>query len=640
MPPENPPTSPTLRDRLRYAFDNTMARGTPALIGWLVVATLALVVLFSIVVLAGDFAPESGDGERPGVIRQLFNSLLHAMDPGTVAGDDGKWPFLLLMLLLTIAGLLIVSALIGVLATGLDRQIEELRKGRSAVLERDHTLVLGWSETVFTVLTELAIANENEPDPSVVILGDRDRVEMEDAIRAKVRDLRNTRVVCRTGDPTDLTDLRVASPQTARAVIILSPADEGDPDSQVIKTMLALTRGPDRRDEPYRIVAEIHDPSNMEAARLVGGAEAVLVDKRETISRLLVQSARQKGASLVYNDLLDFEGDEVYMHRDPALDGRSFGDALLAYEDCAVIGMRAFGEVELNPDPETEIVPGSEIVAIAEDDARLQSATAATEPVDDDAIVVAPPRPAATGRVLILGFNGRTPTVINEFARYLAPGSSLTVVADFPPAREAIERECSDCGGLEVATEVGNTTDRRTLERLGVGGYDHVIVMPYSDQLDHQRADARTLVTLLHLRDIIGGDGSGPAPTLTSEMLDDRNRELAQVTRVDDVIVSDRILSLMLTQLSENERLAAVFGELFAADGSEIYLRPAGEYVKLGRTVSFATVVAAAARRGEVAVGIRVPGDSDDPRGYELNPPKSRRARFGEDDRVIVLAED
>jgi voltage-gated potassium channel Kch len=638
--PAEPQPHPSLRDRLRYGFDNTMARGTPALIGWLVLATVTLVVLFSAVVLLGDFAPRSDGGERPGLIRQVFNSLLHAMDPGTVAGDGGKWPFLLLMLMLTMAGLLIVSALIGVLATGLDRKIEDLRKGRSAVLERDHTLVLGWSETVFTVLRELAIANENERDPSVVILSSRDRVEMEDAIRAKSADLRNTRVVCRTGSPTNLTDLQIAAPHMARSVIIVSPEGEADPDSHVIKTMLALTRAPGRRDAPYRIVAEIHDPSNLEAARLVGGDEAVLVDKRETISRLLVQSSRQKGASLVYIDLLDFEGDEVYMHRDPALDGLSFGETLLAYEDCAVIGVRAFGEVKLNPPMDTEIVPGSEIVAIAEDDERLNNAQRASAEVDEDAIVAAPQRANEPGRVLILGWNGRTPSVINEFAGYLAPGSSVNVVAEFEPARDALARECTDCGELDIQLELGNTTERRTLEAIGVGDFDHVIVMPYSDQLDHERADARTLVTLLHLRDIISRAGDGPGPTLTSEMLDDRNRELAQVTRVDDVIVSDRILSLMLTQLSENERLAQVFAELFAAEGSEIYLRPAGEYVELGREVSFATVVAAASRRGEVAVGVRVPGDAEDAAGYRMNPLKSHRVSFSEEDRVIVLAED
>jgi ion channel POLLUX/CASTOR len=617
-----------------------MARGTPALIGWLLVATAVLVALFSVVVLLGDFAPEDEEGDKPGVVRQFFNSLLHAMDPGTVAGDDGKWPFLVLMLLLTIGGLLIVSALIGVLATGLDRKIEELRKGRSVVLERDHTLVLGWSETVFTVLTELAIANENERAPSVVILADRDRVEMEDLIRVKVPDLRNTRVICRTGSPVDLADLRVASPQTARAVIILSPESEGDPDAQVIKTILALTRGPDSREAPLRIVAEIHNPTNMEAARLVGGDQAVLVDKRETISRLLVQSSRQKGASVVYNDLLDFEGDEVYMHRDPSLYGRTFGDALLAYENCSVIGLRAFGKVELNPPPDSEILPGSEVVAIAEDDAMLAAGEPAAGVVDEEAIVARPRRPDDPSRVLILGWNVRTPGVINEFSRYLAPGSSVNVLADFAPAEEAIARECGDCGELEIAVELGSTTDRRTLDRAGLSGYDHVIVMPYSDLLDHQRADARTLVTLLHVRDIVGDAVNGDGPTLTSEMLDDRNRELAQVTRVDDVIVSDRILSLMLTQLSENERLAAVFGELFAAEGSEIYLRPADDYVEVGREVSFATVVEAARRRGEVAVGIRLTASDRDDSGFDLNPPKSRTASFHESDRVIVLAQD
>ena len=636
---QEPETRPSLRERLRYAFDNTMARGTPALIGWLVAATAALVAVFSLVVLLGDFAPEREGGERPGVIRQFFDSLTHTLDPGVVAGDQGKWPFLALMLLLTLCGLLIVSALIGVLATGLDRKIEELRKGRSVVLERDHTLVLGWSETIFTVLGELAIANENERDPSVVVLADRDRVEMEDAIRAKVPDLRNTRVICRTGSPVDLSDLRVASPQTARAVIILSPEGDPDPDSQVIKAILALTRGPARRADPYRIVAEIHDPSNMEAARLVGGDEAVLVDKRETISRLLVQSSRQSGASVVYNDLLDFEGDEVYMHRDPSLYGRTFGDALLAYEDCAVIGLRAFGEIKLNPPADTEILPGSEVVAIAEDDERLAAARPMAAQVDEHAIVAARPRPDDPAAVLVLGWNGRTPSVINEFARYLAPGSRVTVLADHAPAREAIDRECSECGDLEIEVEIGSTTDRRTLDAANVSEFDHVVVMPYSDVLDHQRADARTLVTLLHLRDIVAGE-NGDAPTLTSEMLDDRNRELAQVTRVDDVIVSDRILSLMLTQLSENERLAAVFGELFAAEGSEIYLRPAAEYVRLGREVTFATVVEAARRRGEVAVGVHVAGAAEDVRGYDLNPPKSRRFSFAEADRVIVLAEE
>ena len=66
-------------------------------------------------------------------------------------------------------------------------------------------------------------------------------------------------------------------------------------------------------------------------------------------------------------------------------------------------------------------------------------------------------------------------------------------------------------------------------------------------------------------------------------MLDLRNRALAEVTRADDFIVSDRMTSLLLSQVAENKHLKAVFDDLFDPEGSEIYLRPASEYVAAGR---------------------------------------------------------
>src|SRR3982751_3150845 len=143
---------PTLPQKLRYRFDNTMSRGTPALVGWLAIVTILLVALFSAITLIAGFAPKDENGNRPGLVGQGFKTLLHALDPGTVAGDTGKWPFLLTMFGITIGGLFVVSALIGVIATGLDNKIQDLRKGRSFVIESDHTLVLGWSESVFPIL--------------------------------------------------------------------------------------------------------------------------------------------------------------------------------------------------------------------------------------------------------------------------------------------------------------------------------------------------------------------------------------------------------------------------------------------------------------------------------------------------------
>jgi voltage-gated potassium channel Kch len=633
-------SKPTIHQRLRYAFDNTMARGTPALVGWLALVTLALIAVFTAVVLIADIAPEDQDSTRDGVIGQAFNSLLHALDPGTIAGDGGHWPFLVAMLLVTLGGLFVVSALIGVIATGLDSRIEEMRKGRSVVLEENHTLILGWSDTIFTVLAELEIANESQKRPSAVVLADRDKVEMDDLIREKVRPKR-TRVVTRSGSPIDLGHLGLVRPELARSIVVLSPEDDGDPDAQVIKTILALTKGRGHRDRAYHVVAEVQEPANLKAAELVGGAEVELIDKRETIARLVVHAARQSGASVAFIELLDFKGDEIYFREDPALAGGSFADALLAYEDCAPIGViDAEGKVRLNPSSERPIAAGERLVAIAADDTHLAAASPSQGQVDEEAIVSTPASPREPESILVLGWNQGAPAVIREFDQFLLTGSDLLLVSDEPNVGARVEHAAEEVSNATIKFRQGSPSDRATLEAIELERFDHVIVLS-DDKLDAQRSDARTLVTLLHLRDI--AEQRGAVFSVVSEMIDERNRQLAEVTRVDDVIVSDKIISLMLTQISENRELAQVFKELFSAGGSEIYLRPAGDYVATGREIPYATVVEAARRRGECAIGYRSAAGADDPDldfGVHINPAKSQLLTLAEDDRVIVLAEE
>jgi ion channel POLLUX/CASTOR len=633
------PRKITLRQRLRYAFDNTMAKGTPALVAWLGLATAGLVFAFSLLVVAARLAPANDQGVRPGFGRQLFDTLVHAFDSGAFAGDWGNVAFFLAMMGVTIGGIFIVSALIGVISAAFDARLDELRKGRSLVLEEGHTLILGWSEAVFAILSELAIAKESDRKAVVVVMADRDKVEMEDAIRAKVGDTGKMRIVCRSGVRTDLSDLEIVSPHEARAIIVLSE-DEEEPDSDVIKTVLALTQGPDRQEAPYHIVAEIHETANLQAARIVGGDEVVVLDKSQTIARLLVQASRQSGISVVYTDLFDFGGDEIYFRNDPSLVGRTFHDARLAYEDATVIGLRTSTGSKLNPTGDAVIGAGDDLIALASDDSVLAVARPAVGIVDTTAIDVSGVQERHAQKVLILGWNGRSASVVRELDQYLEPGSAVTVVADHPRAADEIASRCIGLRNVNVAFHPGVTTDRTTLDGLDVAQYESVIVMCYSDTLPPQRADAHTLVTLLHLRDM--GSRTGRQFSIVSEMLDDRNRRLAQVTKVDDVIVSEKVISLIAAQISENAELADVLGDVLDAEGSEVYLRPAGLYLRPGSEASFATIVEAAARRGETAIGYRDGDhlhDASKNFGVVLNPPKSRSFIAGESCRVIVLAE-
>ncbi|MDP9483832.1 MAG: potassium transporter TrkA, partial [Chloroflexota bacterium] len=204
-----------------------------------------------------------------------------------------------------------------------------------------------------------------------------------------------------------------------------------------------------------------------------------------------------------------------------------------------------------------------------------------------------------------------------------------------------IQRLESGLSAQRIAYRAGDSTDRATIDSLGVEDFDHIIVLCYSDTLDASRADARTLVTLLHLRDIasrLERDFS-----IVSEMLDLRDRALAEVARADDFIVSDRLISLMIAQVAESKHLNAVFSDLLDPAGSEIYLKPAGDYVALGVELPFAAVLESARRRNEVAFGYRIAaraGDAAAAYGVTINPAKAGPITLAAADRVIVLAED
>lgn len=635
-----PHSAVTWRDQLRYRFENTLSRGPVAIMGWLGLISVLVVLLAAAAVMILRVGTEPGNAASElGFVEGAWTSLMHALDSGNLAGDQG-WLLRLLMLGVTLCGIFIVSILIGTVTSGLEARLDEMRKGRSRVLEVQHTLILGWSGKIYSIIGELLIANANQKSACIVILADRDKVEMEDDIRAKFPDTATTRVICRRGNPLDLDDLEVGSPHTARSVIVLAPEID-NPDIYVIKSVLALTNNPHRKTEPYHIVAEIRHARNLEAAGLVGGEEAVFVQGEDLIARVTAQTCRQSGLSVVYTELLDFDGAEIYFKEEPALVGRSYREALIAYDDSAVMGIvRADGTPRINPSMKTRIEKGDQIIAISEDDDTLVL-TKQRPPAPDRSVIVRGERPMPRPeRTLILGWNEKAAAIIRELDNYVAPGSEVVVVAQREGVREEAQALLRQLRRQTLKFASSDITSRAVLNALQVTGFNHIILLSYT-HLPMQEADAQTLIALLHLRSI--AESSGRPLAIVSEMMDLRNRALAEVAKADDYIVSDKLVSLMLSQLSENKHLDRVFRELFSADGSEIYIRPIRDYVRTGVPVDFYTLIEAAAQRGETAIGYRrvaLASDKEQGYGVRLNTDKREKVVFEDGDQLVVLAED
>lgn len=631
---ERPDVQPGLGERVRYLFDKSMSAGTVALIGWLGVLSLAVIVAASLFLMVTSIAPE---GEPPrNFVEGAWESLMRTIDAGTLGGDLG-WGYRIVMLVVTLVGIFIFSALISVLSSGLEAKITELRKGRSRVLETGHTIILNWSPSIVDILSELAMANAGRKDARVVILAARDKVEMEDEIAAKAPKLGRMRVICRSGDPCDLTDLAIVNPGAAKSVIVMSPEGD-DPDAQVVKTILAVTNGGAKGVRSHQIVAEIREARNVELAKIVGGAEVQVVLADDLISRILVQSTRQSGLSAVFAELLGFDGSEIYTAKVAGLGGKTFGDALGLFDKGLLIGQCDENAVRINPPMDTVLREGEELVVIALDKATITTRHGAPGPVD---LSVMRPRAETTEsveRVLMMGWNRRGSAIAYELSRFTLPGSVLHIVADAPGFEADVARFAGAFANLTVTHRVMDTTRDAALRSLDLGAYDHIIVLGYTDAMSAQSADTRTLVTLLQLRRL--AEATGRHINVVSEMADARNRALAEVTRADDFVVSNQLVSLMLAQASENRHLSAIFGELLDENGSEIYIRPVTDYVAIDAPVNFYTIMEAARLRGEVAIGYKETVNDRGARnlgGVVVNPEKGARM-YRASDAVVVLA--
>ncbi len=626
-------------DKVRYKMDNMFSKGPSMMILWLGVLTLFIILLAAVLIAgfgikpAGEAAPDFGEA--------FWQSLMRTLDPGTMSGDMG-WVFRLVMLFVTIGGIFVMSTLIGLLSNGIEQRLEELRRGRSRVIETHHTVILGWTEQVYTIIMELINANMNVPDACIVVMGNLDKVKMENLLREKIKRQSHTRIVVRSGNPVETNALEILSLDTAKSIIVLSPESD-DPDSEVIKTCLAITKNPERKKQPYHIVAELRDPKNLEVAKVVGKDEVEWLLTGDIIARVVAQTCRQSGLSVVYTDLLDFAGDEIYFCEDPSLYGKPFGDVLSLFSKNAVMGLWPKGGTPvLNPPMDTLLQKGDRLFLLAEDDDRIFLDDSPADTFDSDAIVhyaAHQDRPEST---LLLGWNWRAPLILRELDHYVPKGSHLMIMSDAGLQGKHEAWSPDALSNMKVFIKQGDTTDRSLLEGLGLEKFDHVVLLCYSDALPAQVADSRTLITLLHLRDIITKQ-PGCHFSITSEMLDIRNRNLAEVTKADDFIVSDKLISLMFAQIAEQKALNAVFKDVFDPEGSEIYLKPVSQYIKLDDPVNFYTLIEASRRKGEIALGYRRFKDRNDSSrayGVVLNPFKPDEIRFDQRDKIILIARD
>ena len=621
--------------RLRYNFDNSIAKaGTFVLYVLLLMMVIALIMVgVKSTLLAIPALTQAADPANLSFFDLFWASFTKILS----LGGEPTWADRIVAVMYWVTTTALTASVIGYVVGAIQRTFARLRKGRSPIVDSNHTLILGWSSRIFPILQELAIANQNVRKPVVVIFAPHDREFMEDEIESRTENLGKLKIVTRSGEPSNPIDLKRTNISNAKSVIILDADESGD--ANVVSTVLAVKAV--NSNPNLRIVAELDDRDTAEAISVATLGQVLSVRSHEVIARVTAQASRQPGLSTVILDLLDFSGDEIYFSEIPALDGKTYADALLSFNTASVIGIvDAKGKTHLNPKGTTKIQKGSKIIAIAQDDDQVTYTGIREELVKKTAKIAEPA--AKPEHLLVIGWSEMGRSVITELAAFLPKGSTVHILARKSLVAEDQLKSLDFGSNIKVTTaSVTGDIDDLT-EAASARHYDEVIVLGYRNAISEAEADAQTMLTMLQMNRLFEAPGNGVEPTrLVAEILDGRKAEIARVAAVDDLVVSDNLAALLIAQVSENPGLAPVFEDLFDADGASLSVRDIALYTSVGKEVSYAQLVANARAKGESAVGYRsaVKSVGDAAAGVKINPSKEAMFTPQKGDSLIVVAD-
>jgi len=456
----------------------------------------------------------------------------YVADPGTHADATGTL-VRFVSFLITIGGMVIFALMIGIISDFISERVDDLKQGKSRVIESGHTLLLGWSDKSLAIVEQICLANESEGGGQIVVLANDGKQDMEaKLLYATERStsehqikLLGTEVIFRSGNPLMEHELRKVSVATARSIIVLSPpdTDADEADSLIVRQVLAIKavlngRGP-------HMVVEMQDIDNKTLVELVDGDQhkVEVVVAHDIIGRLMLQCAREPGLAHVLEGLLGFDGDEFYIEGWSALVGKSFFDITCRFDDAVPIGVKRGQDdtICINPPNDYIIREGDKILCLAEDNDTYE-VNDGSYSLEQGQVHTLARRRRKEEKLLFCGWRRDMADMISLLDELVVHGSELWLFNQVP-VRERGEllkdkdnKEEVETKNLIIKNAIGSPIVRRNLRVLAaldskglptgrvitLDEFDSILILSDAGAPDTVSSDSRSLASLLLVQDL------------------------------------------------------------------------------------------------------------------------------------------
>ena len=574
--------------------------------------------------------------------------------------------------------ILFISTVIGNMSA-LFTKLELKRSPMESDVHTGHTIILGWTRNIFTIINQL-VCDDKGAGGDIVILADRNVDEMWQEIAENCVDVHAGEIDVLQGSICSPKNISRVGIQMARQVLVLgygSSKLEGSAqeelsaanlnkqkansilDSYVLKATIACCQAWDQertgrgKGDGYclPVIATVH---SLDVARTIesGLPQSIrehvrlhVVDTSEIIARCLTQIIASPRLSDVFRQLSSYDdeasrneeevGCEIYshvVHQD--LIGQNFDECYFGYERALPIGYAKGERVFLNPRPDSEeaqyrLKEGDRLILVARHNKECLNWKANDT---RGASFEASPQVKTAKNYLVFGYGEKAEKVVEWLPDYAPNGSTIQVAASFA------EKFKSDKCTYEAITEEDST--KRDLETIiknisseRIDRADSLAIIATHTELPSH--DSRILMSLtsLHAK---SKRGLHTRPIII-ELHDAATYELAKCFGLPVSIISTEMVCNFLVQLAEDRYRGTVFQELLEPEGNELYLRPASKYLARNeRKLSFQTIMQRARHLGELAIGYAPEGKRN-----VMLAPKDREklldfTQYGD---IVVVAE-
>lgn len=525
------------------------------------------------------------------VTEAFWESLMQFIDTGNISAVEANFGIVITFLAVTFIGVCGWGLLIAMINNSLQDKIQNLSRGNAFIMERNHSIILGYGEEALTIIEEFI----NGRAKKIGLLSKTDT----DSIRKRISFLNKKRkidIIVRQGNPNIIENLKLLNIEKSKSISIIN---DNDADSIKILLSLKMIADKSKNTNPMNICVLVNNENSIELIKSIeekGKFIIHIVYKYEILYKLIAQSIIYTGLSSVYEELFSYEGPDIKIESEHIYNGSKFSDIAEKYLSNAadskvllgIIGKDKYLDI---PKPEYEINKNDKLVVLYTNGEEYNE-------YKRNISKHTPEELSLINNVLIICNKNQSFELTNIIKSYNK--ESEIKIMDY----DEIDKE--------------NNKYNFMSNKLKSEDISKIILI--SEDIE---TDVKAINILLIIRQVIKEKGNRHIPIL-SLINSIENRDLIQSDNLRDFIVSGKLIGMLMAHAAFNSDILYLFNGLLSKNGKEdiIIKSCESEICKTFKDIYFDLL-----NKGEIVIGYK----KDD--GIILNPNPNLKIS----DKIIVI---